>query len=118
MPLPFRRFAALAALAPLALSLAGPALADEVSGTLLAHDRKANRVVLESREIFEYDAEKTELPEELLAGSVIRITYRGGEDGVESIQRIEVVEPPADDAGAAADDAPADDAPESDGDDG
>ena len=91
---------ALASAATLGLVLTGtPARADEVTGTLLAHDRKAHRIVLESREIYEYDPETTEKPDTLLAGAVIRITYRGGEDGVESVSAIEVVE----DAPASAD---------------
>ena len=75
------------------------ALADEVTGILLAHDRKAHVVVLRNREAYEYDPETTELPDELLAGSRIRITYRGGEDGIESVSAIEVVEPPAEGEG-------------------
>ena len=72
-----------------------PARADEVTGVLLAHDRKAHRVVLESREVYEYDPETTALPDQLLAGARIRIDYRGTEDGIEAITAIEVIEPGA-----------------------
>ena len=79
----------------LALGMAAaavPALADEVEGTVLAHDRVAHRVVMNDRSIYEYNAETTELPRAILAGDRIKITYRGGEDGIESIQKIEIVE--------------------------
>ena len=68
-----------------------PALADEVTGTLVAHDRKARRLVMDDRTVYEY-AEETERPETMLAGTRLKITYRGGEDGIESISRIETVE--------------------------
>ena len=72
--------------------IAAPAFADEVEGTVLAHDRVAHRVVMSDRSIYEYNAETTELPRAILAGDRIKITYRGGEDGIEAIQRIEIVE--------------------------
>ena len=93
-PTPLLRSLALGA-ATLVLVSTVPAAADEVTGVLVAHDRKAHRVVLDSREIYEYDPETTERPEQLLAGATIRITYRGTEDGIEAINRIEVVEPGA-----------------------
>ena len=68
-----------------------PALADETTGTLLAHDRKARRIVMDDKTIYEY-AEETERPETMTAGMRIKITYRGGEDGIESISKVEVVE--------------------------
>ena len=74
------------------VAVAAPALADEVEGTVLAHDRVAHRVVMNDRSIYEYNAETTELPRAILAGDRIKITYRGGEDGIEAIQKIEIVE--------------------------
>ena len=89
--------------------LAAPALADEVTGTVVAHDRVAHRVIMDDRTIYEYDPAGTELPRAILAGDTIRITYRGGEDGIEAIQRIEIVE-----AGGSTDAAPTGDATGSD----
>lgn len=100
----------------LATSLAAPALALETTGTVVAHDRVAHRLVMQDRTSYQYNPETTELPRAILAGDVIKISYRGGEDGVESISRIEIVTPggstdtaPTEDAAAdaAAGDAPA-----------
>ena len=87
------RTATLALALPLAFVLpaAAPALADEVTGTLVAHDRKARRLVMDDRTVYEY-AEETERPETMTAGTRLKITYRGGEDGIESISAIEVAE--------------------------
>ena len=79
---------AAALLAPVAVA---PALADEVTGTLVAHDRKARRLVMDDKTVYEY-AEATERPEVMEAGVQLKITYRGGEDGIESISKIEIVE--------------------------
>lgn len=82
--------AALAAIVGPAV-VAVPALADEVTGTVVAHDRVAHRVIMEDRTIYEYDPATTELPRAILAGDTVRVTYRGGEDGIEAIERIEIV---------------------------
>ena len=76
----------------LASAFAAPALADETTGTLVAHDRKAHRIVMDDKTVYEYDPETTERPETMLAGARLKITYRGGEDGIESISKIEAVE--------------------------
>ena len=74
------------------LVLAAPALADETTGTLVAHDRKAHRIVMDDRTVYEYDPEATERPDVMTAGMRLKITYRGTEDGTEAITAIEVVE--------------------------
>ena len=76
---------------PFTAATVAPASADETTGTLVAHDRKARRLVMEDRTIYEY-AETTERPELLTAGMRIRIDYTGTEDGIEAINTIEVVE--------------------------
>ena len=78
--------------APLIASTA-TALADETSGVVVAHDRVAHRVIMEDRAIYQYDPAKTVLPRAILAGDTIRIDYRGGEDGIEAINSIEIVTP-------------------------
>ena len=85
------RIAALALSIAFALPTLAPALADETTGTLVAHDRKARRIVMDDKTIYEY-TEDTERPETLTAGMRVRIDYRGGEDGIESISSIEIVE--------------------------
>lgn len=72
-------------------AIAAPALADEVTGTVVAHDRVAHRVIMDDRTVYEYDPATTELPRAILAGDTVRIDFTGGEDGIESIQRIEIV---------------------------
>lgn len=74
-------------------AIAGPALADEVEGTVVAHDRLAHRVIMDDRTIYEYNPATTELPRAILAGDRVRIDFRGGEDGIESITSIEIVTP-------------------------
>ena len=82
-----------AALGALALALGTvPAWADETTGTLVAHDRKAHRIVMDDKTVYEYDPEATERPETMTAGMRLKITYRGGEDGIESISKIEAME--------------------------
>ena len=87
-----RRIAMLALFTPLALGALAPAHADETTGTLVAHDRKAHRIVMDDKTVYEYDPESTERPDVMTAGMRLRIDYRGGEDGIESISSIEVVE--------------------------
>ena len=76
----------------LASALAAPALADETTGTLVAHDRKAHRIVMNDRTVYEYDPETTERPETMTAGMRLRIDFIGGEDGIEKITSISVAE--------------------------
>ena len=80
-----------------ALALSGAlaashALADETTGTLVAHDRKAHRIVMDDKTVYEYSPDGTEMPERLEAGMRITITYRGGEDGIEGVSRVEVAD--------------------------
>ena len=70
-----------------------PALADEVEGTVVAHDRLAHRVIMDDRTIYEYDPAKTVMPRAILAGDRVRIDFRGGEDGIEAVTEIEIVTP-------------------------
>ena len=92
------------AIALLAVPFAAPALADEVTGTVVAHDRVAHRVIMDDRTIYEYDPAKTVLPRAILAGDRIRIDFRGGEDGIEAIDAIEIVTPGGDAPAEAASD--------------
>ena len=76
-----------------ATMLAAPALADETTGTVVAHDRVAHRVIMNDRSVYQYNPETTKLPRAILAGDRVRIDYRGGEDGIEAINAIEIVTP-------------------------
>lgn len=59
-------------------------------GTILAFDRKANTLVLTDRTVWPLDLLKTSLPAKLQAGDRVEIEYESDEDGISSIQSIEV----------------------------
>lgn len=65
-----------------------PAVADEVTGEVLAFDRKAGIIVLKNKEVFSLDL-IAEQPEDLHAGDRIRVVYEAeGEDGITKIDSI------------------------------
>ena len=66
------------------LLAAAPALADETTGTILAYDRLASRVVLNDRTVWELGT--TLVPADLAAGDVVTIAYNSaGDSGVGKI---------------------------------
>ena len=74
-----------------ALLAAAPALADVVSGAVIAYDRKARIIVLADKTVFTLAAGDAEAPEGLKAGDVVTITYESlGEDGYGVIEAIAV----------------------------
>lgn len=82
--------AALIALPPTTLAL--PAIADEVTGEILAYDRLANLVVMRDRTVFELGTELM-VPADLQSGDRVRIVYESaGEDGITAIDSLERVE--------------------------
>ena len=80
-------------LAILALTLtATPALADEMTGEILAYDRLANLIVMRDRTIYELPGELA-VPADLQSGDRVRIDFApGGEDGFGEIRSVERVE--------------------------
>ncbi len=78
-------------LALAALAAATPALADSVTDTVLAFDRKAQIIVLKDKTVFTLAEGDAEAPEGLKAGDIVTITYESlGEDGYGVIETIEV----------------------------
>lgn len=78
------------------VSLVMPKAAVEASGdtshgTVLAHDRKANTLVLTDRTVWALEQLKSPLPAGLKAGDRVEIEYEGDEDGVSSITRINLL---------------------------
>ncbi|WP_299816903.1 hypothetical protein [uncultured Jannaschia sp.] len=68
-------------LAVFALLTATPALADEVSGTILAYDRQANVIVFSDRSVWELG--DLEVPEDLEAGDRVTIDFTSaGDSGI------------------------------------
>lgn len=75
------------------LAAAGPARADETTGTVLAYDRLANVIVLRDRTVWQLAATLT-VPEDLKAGDRIRIqSAPQGEDGVDKITALTRLDP-------------------------
>ena len=71
--------------------LAGPAAADETTGTIRAYDRLAHVIVLEDKTIWEFPGELT-LPADLKAGDTVKIDFVSTGDGVGKIESITRVE--------------------------
>ena len=63
---------------------------DVTEGTVLVYDRKAQRLVLTDRSVWDLAAMKTEAPAGLEAGSRVRIEYQSDEEGVSAINSITV----------------------------
>ena len=73
------------------LAAATPALADSVTDTVLAFDRKAGIIVLEDKSVFTLSAGDAQAPDGLKSGDTVTITYESlGEDGYGIIQSIEI----------------------------
>lgn len=79
---------------PIALTAifsAAPVLADSVTDTVLAFDRKANLIVLEDKTVFTLAQGDAVAPDGLKAGDVVTITYDSlGEDGYGVVTSITV----------------------------
>ncbi len=85
------RTALLTALITAATVAAAPVLADSVSGTVLAFDRKAGLIVLQDKSVFTLTATDAEAPEGLKAGDMVTISYESlGEDGYGVIDSIAI----------------------------
>ena len=75
-----------------AMMAATPAVADEVTGTILAFDRYHRIIVMTDKTVWRL-GEETAAPAEMMAGDVITIEYESaGEDGMIEITTIEVLE--------------------------
>ncbi|TMV10117.1 hypothetical protein FGK63_03385 [Ruegeria sediminis] len=71
-----------------ALLAAAPALADEVTGTILAYDRVEGLIVLTDKTVWSLELIEA-APEGLVAGDMIHIEYEtAGEDGITKINAI------------------------------
>lgn len=73
------------------LSLSLPVAADVTDGTVLAHDRKANILVLSDKTVWALEALKSTLPAGLKAGDRITIEYQSDEEGVSEIYNIKII---------------------------
>lgn len=72
---------------------AAPALADSVTGTVLAFDRKANLIILGDKTVFTLANGDAEVPEGLKSGDVVKIVYDSlGEDGYGVITSITITQ--------------------------
>jgi len=60
-------------------------------GTVLVYDRKANRLVLTDRSVWDLAAMKTEAPAGLEAGNRVHIEFEADEDGVTAINSITTI---------------------------
>ena len=85
-----KTLAALPALALLAASTS--ALADAVDGTVLAHDRVANILVLSDKTVWTLANLEAPLPDGLAAGDRVEISYESNEDDglklIHSVKRL------------------------------
>lgn len=69
--------------------MATPVLADTTSGTVLAYDRVAKILIMEDKTIWRL-SDTTVIPENLVAGDTIKITFTsGGDEGVRSVNVLE-----------------------------
>lgn len=71
-------------------ALTTAAMAGTFTSTVVAHDRVANRIVLEDKSIVQYGKD-TELPAEVNAGDRIEVEYTGAEGQMDQIVRISLV---------------------------
>lgn len=70
------------------LLVATPALADEVTGTILAYDRVDGLIVLDDKTVWSLEF-VTEVPVGLVSGDEVHIVYEtAGEDGITKISAI------------------------------
>ncbi|RVT82001.1 hypothetical protein DXV76_18250 [Rhodobacteraceae bacterium CCMM004] len=71
--------------------VAGPAMADEARGVVIAFDRFAQIIVLDDKTVWTLRDGGAEAPEGLVAGDTVVITYEGtGEDGFGVIESIAI----------------------------
>ena len=71
------------------LLLAGPALADTTSGTILAFDRQADVLIMTDKTVWQLSP-KTLIPADLAAGDTVTISFTSlGDDGVASVDSLE-----------------------------
>lgn len=69
--------------------MAGPALADSTTGTILAFDRQADVIVMEDKTVWQLGA-KTLIPADLAAGDTVTITYTSaGDNGIATVDKLE-----------------------------
>lgn len=69
--------------------LAGPALADTTTGTILAFDRQADVIVMDDNTVWQL-APSTLIPADLVAGDHVKISFTsGGENGIASVDTLE-----------------------------
>ena len=75
----------------LASTAAAPALAETTTGTIVAYDRAAGRIVLDDRTIWRLG--KALVPADLAAGDEVVIDYTaGGDEGIRSVESVERAE--------------------------
>lgn len=72
-------------------ALAGPATADETTGTIAAYDRLAHVIVFEDKTIWEFPG-ALELPADLKAGDKVKIMFTSTGEGVAKVQSVTRVE--------------------------
>ena len=71
------------------LLLAGPALADTTTGTILAFDRQADVLIMTDKTVWQLSP-NTMIPADLAAGDMVKITFTSfGDDGVASVDSLE-----------------------------
>ena len=77
--------------ATLLAATAAPALAETTTGTIVAYDRAASRIVLDDRTVWRLG--KALVPADLAAGDKVVIDYTaGGDEGIRSVESVERVE--------------------------
>jgi len=83
----------LAAVAASAIALSAvPAFADSVTGTVVAYDRVAGRLVLSDNSVYLFDPAVVEMPDSLTAGDEVEIDFESSEEeGIEQINSITIV---------------------------
>ena len=72
--------------------LAGTAVAGTFKSKVVAHDRVANRIVVQDLSIVQYDKD-TEVSDEVKVGDSIEVVFSGSEGQMDKIVKITVVEP-------------------------
>ena len=75
--------------------LAAPPLAiasDAIEGTVLAFDRVARVLVMSDRSVVPLDNLRGEVPEDLVAGDRVAVSYESDEDGISIVNSIERID--------------------------
>lgn len=68
-----------------------PVAADVTDGTVLAHDRKSQTLILTDRTVWALETMESPLPAGLKAGDRIEINYDSDEEGVSDIRNIRIL---------------------------